>query len=83
MRAFTSLVAAACVCFGLDGVAAAQHSATGVRIAVMNDQSGQYNSATGPGAVIAARMATMDQTDARTYMSQCMVKARQRRGEQF
>jgi hypothetical protein len=34
-------------------------------------------------ANIAARMATMDQTDARTYMSQCMVKARQRRGEQF
>ena len=60
MRAFTSLVAAACVCFGLDGVAAAQHSATGVRIAVMNDQSGQYNSATGPGAVVAARMATED-----------------------
>jgi branched-chain amino acid transport system substrate-binding protein len=31
-----------------------------VRIVVMNDQSGRYNSATGPGAVVAARMAAED-----------------------
>jgi hypothetical protein len=34
-------------------------------------------------ASIASRMATMDPTNARVYMQQCMVKARQRRGEQF
>jgi branched-chain amino acid transport system substrate-binding protein len=31
-----------------------------VRVAVMNDQTGHYNSATGPGAVVAARMAAED-----------------------
>ena len=40
--------------------ASSQLSDGRVRLAVMNDQSGHYNSATGPGAVVAARMAAED-----------------------
>jgi len=44
----------------LSGATSARVSGEQIRLTVMNDQSGHYNSATGPGAVVAARMAAED-----------------------
>jgi branched-chain amino acid transport system substrate-binding protein len=54
------LVLTAIILLGLSGVASTQSSAGHVRLTVMNDQSGHYNSATGPGAVVSAQMAVED-----------------------
>jgi branched-chain amino acid transport system substrate-binding protein len=40
--------------------AAFTQSSGRVRLTVMNDQSGHYNSATGPGALVAAQIAAED-----------------------
>lgn len=47
---------------GLLGVAAAAHAQGGapVRIGILNDQAGAYSSISGPGAVVAARLAIED-----------------------
>jgi branched-chain amino acid transport system substrate-binding protein len=60
MRMLRMLAAAATAAVALTTAAAAQVSGDRVVIAVMNDQSGHYTSATGPGAVVAARMAAED-----------------------
>ena len=54
------LTLSACLLLTLSGATSAQVSGEQVRLTVMNDQSGHYNSATGPGAVVAARMAAED-----------------------
>ena len=58
--AYQRLTLSACLLLALSGATSAQVSGEQVRWTVMNDQSGHYNSATGPGAVVAARMAAED-----------------------
>lgn len=60
MRRLRIIAAATALAVGHATGAPAQVSGDRVVIAVMNDQSGHYNSATGPGAVVAARMAAED-----------------------
>jgi branched-chain amino acid transport system substrate-binding protein len=54
------LVLAAIILFGFSDIASTRSSEGHLRLTVMNDQSGHYNSATGPGAVVSARMAVED-----------------------
>jgi branched-chain amino acid transport system substrate-binding protein len=57
---YSRLALLAIILFGFPGVALAQSSGDHLRLSVMNDQSGHYNSATGPGAVVSAQMAVDD-----------------------
>ena len=57
---YSRLVLVAIILFGFPGVALAQSSGGHLRLSVVNDQSGHYNSATGPGAVVSAQMAVED-----------------------
>lgn len=59
MRHLTLLPMLTLCLAGHAGIAAAQSGAP-VKIGILNDQSGPYSSITGPGAVVAARMAMED-----------------------
>ena len=60
-----ALMAMAALCFGA-GISQAQYSDGTIKIGVMNDQSGTYADISGPGAVVATRMAVEDFGAAKT-----------------
>ncbi len=60
MKTKTLSAVAAGILLSVSGISAAEQRSAPIRIGVLTDMTGAYSQATGPGAVIAARMAVED-----------------------